>query len=43
MGVKKSKERLAQLIIEAKAALKDIGLENTELSNLADYICDRKK
>lgn len=43
LGLEKSKERLAALISEAKAALKDAGLEHSALNPLADYVRDRKK
>ncbi|MFD2371887.1 polyprenyl synthetase family protein [Brevibacillus sp. GCM10020057] len=43
LGLEQSKERLAALIAEAKAALADAGLEHSALGPLADYVRDRKK
>jgi len=43
LGLAQSKERLASLIAEAKAALAEAGLEHSALSPLADYVRDRKK
>lgn len=43
LGLKESKERLASLILEAKAALEEAGLEHSALSPLADYVQNRQK
>ncbi|MDF2683391.1 MAG: polyprenyl synthetase, partial [Brevibacillus sp.] len=43
LGLVESKERLAALITEAKAALVDAGLEHSALHPLAEYVRDRKK
>lgn len=43
LGLEESKQRLAALIAEAKAALADANLEHSALSPLADYVRDRNK
>ncbi|MGC5324425.1 polyprenyl synthetase family protein [Brevibacillus sp. SYSU BS000544] len=43
LGLESSKERLRKLIEEAKTALGSIGLEQSALSQLADYVMERTK
>jgi geranylgeranyl diphosphate synthase type II len=43
LGLEASKERLVQLIAEAKAALAEAGLEHSALAPLADYVMNRTK
>lgn len=43
LGMDESKQRLLQLVSDAKGVLRDVGLGNSALIPLADYVIERKK